>query len=367
MTQGRIRSELAEAGTWVIKVGSALITDEGKGLDTRAIGEWVDQMAALAQAGKRILLVSSGAIAEGMSRLKWTVRPNALYELQAAAAVGQMGLVQAYESHFQRHGIHTAQVLLTHEDLADRTRYLNARTTIRKLLELGVVPVINENDTVAAGEIRFGDNDTLAALVANLVEADLQLIMTDQQGLYERDPRIDPNARFIAEARAGDVALEPLATPSRGRHGSGGMITKLQAATKAARSGTHTIIAWGRARDVLLRIAEGEALGTLLYASTGRLAARKQWLAGQLQLRGKVHVDEGAARALRERGKSLLPVGVTRVEGSFGRGELVPAWSPAEGSWRGASPTTRPTSPAASGVLLRPISKPPSATSTSRR
>ncbi len=317
------RQRLGAAGCWVVKIGSALVTADGRGLDQDAISGWADQMAVLRSRGKRLLLVSSGAVAAGMSRLGWSRRPRALYELQAAAAVGQMGLVQAYESRFQRHGVHTAQVLLTHEDLASRQRYLNARTTLRSLLDLGTVPVINENDTVASEEIRFGDNDTLAALVANLVEADLLVILTDQQGLYDRDPRTATDARLIAHARADDVALQDMAGARGGRFGSGGMLTKVQAAAKAARSGSSTMIVQGSEPDVLLRLADGEMLGTLLSAGSGRLVARKQWLASQLQLRGRLALDQGAVRALRDQGRSLLPVGVTAVHGQFGRGELV--------------------------------------------
>jgi glutamate 5-kinase len=316
--------ELGASRTWVIKIGSALVTDEGRGLNVEAFGPWVEQMVQLRQQGKQLLLVSSGAIAEGMSRLGWRKRPRALYEMQAAAAVGQMGLVQAYESRFARHGIRTAQVLLTHEDLADRRRYLNSRNALRTLLGLGVVPVINENDTVASEETRFGDNDTLAALVANLVEADLLVILTDQHGLYDSDPRHDPGARLLRQACAGDVALEHMAgSGSKGHLGSGGMLTKVRAAAKAARSGASTWMAWGLEPEVLLRLAGGEPLGTILHAGTGRVVARKQWLAGQLRMLGRVVLDAGAVRAVREQGKSLLPVGVTEVQGGFGRGDLV--------------------------------------------
>ena len=317
------RAHLAQTRCWVVKIGSALVTDEGRGLDGRAIQAWVDQIAALKAAGKRVLLVSSGAVAEGMTRLGWTDRPHALHELQAAAAVGQMGLVQAYETRFQRHGIHTAQVLLTHDDLADRRRYLNARSTLRSLLSFGVVPVINENDTVASEGLRFGDNDTLAALVANLVEADLFVILTDQRGLYEQDPRQDPGAVLLHEVEAGDPRLERMAGATGGRLGSGGMLTKVRAAAKAARSGTPTLMAWGREPGVLEHIAAGAPIGTLLSAGSGRLGSRKQWLAGQLKSCGRLSLDAGAVRALQEHGKSLLPVGVTAVEGRFSRGELV--------------------------------------------
>jgi glutamate 5-kinase len=317
------RTELGNASRWVVKVGSALVTNEGRGLDSDAIGAWVDQLAELRRQGREVILVSSGSVAEGMKRLGWNRRPSALHELQAAAAVGQMGLVQVYESRFQRHGLHTAQVLLTHEDLADRRRYLNARSTLRSLVRLGVVPVINENDTVATDEIRFGDNDTLAALVANLLEADLLVILTDQQGMFDRDPRQNPDARLIGEARAGDPDLDAMASGGSGALGRGGMATKVQAAARAARSGTSTVIASGRENDVLLRLAQGEALGTLLSADQEPLAARKRWLAGQLKVKGRLVLDEGAVRVLCQGGRSLLPVGVTGVEGAFRRGELV--------------------------------------------
>ncbi len=317
------RKQLGASRRWVIKIGSSLLTNDGRGLDGDAISAWVEQMAGLRAGGREVVLVSSGAVAEGMSRLGWARRPRALFELQAAAAVGQMGLVRAYESRFQRHGLHTAQVLLTHDDLADRKRYLNARSTLRSLLRLGVVPVVNENDTVATEEIRFGDNDTLAALVANLVEADLLVILTDQSGLFDRDPRTDPEARLIPEARAGDPSLELLASGGSGALGRGGMLTKLRAAARAARSGTPTLVVSGRETQVLARIAAGEPIGTHLSAASEPLAARKQWLAGQLQVRGRLRLDAGAVRVLRQSGRSLLPVGVTAVEGAFARGELV--------------------------------------------
>ncbi|MEJ2646742.1 MAG: glutamate 5-kinase [Gammaproteobacteria bacterium] len=317
------RKQLGAGRRWVIKIGSSLLTNDGRGLDGEAISAWVEQMAGLRSGSRELVLVSSGAVAEGMNRLGWARRPRALFELQAAAAVGQMGLVQAYESRFQRHGLHTAQVLLTHDDLADRKRYLNARSTLRSLLRLGAVPVVNENDTVATEEIRFGDNDTLAALVANLVEADLLVILTDQSGLFDRDPRSDPEARLIPEARAGDPSLELLAAGGSGALGRGGMLTKLRAAGRAARSGTPTLIVSGREPRVLARIADGEPIGTHLGTASEPLAARKQWLAGQLQVRGRLTLDTGAVRVLRQSGRSLLPVGVTAVEGAFARGELV--------------------------------------------
>ncbi len=312
------------AKRWVVKVGSSLLTNNGRGLDESLIGAWAAQIAALRQSGIEVVLVSSGAVAEGMKRLGWERRPHALHELQAAAAVGQMGLVQTYETCFQKHNIRTAQILLTHDDLADRQRYLNARSTLRTLLALGVVPVINENDTVAVEEIRFGDNDTLAALVTNLIEADLLVLLTDQPGMYDQDPRQNPNAQFIHEAQAGDPALERMAGAGGvGSLGRGGMLTKVRAAARAARSGAATLIAYGREATILQRVAAGERVGTLLLPGQETMAARKQWLAGQLQVRGRLTVDAGAARVLREAGRSLLPVGVVAVEGEFGRGELV--------------------------------------------
>lgn len=313
----------SECRRWVIKIGSALLTNDGQGLALEAIDGWVRQMAGLRQQGHEVLLVSSGAVAEGMTRLGWSRRPHALHELQAAAAVGQMGLVQAYESRFQQYGLHTAQVLLTHEDLANRQRYLNARSTLRTLLQLGVIPVVNENDTVTTEEIRFGDNDTLAALVANLIEADLLIFLTDQQGMLDGDPRSKPDARLIPEAQAGAPLLETMAAGSGGALGRGGMLTKVRAAARAARSGAMTLIASGREQDILTRIAADEGLGTRLYPACEPVAARKRWLAGQLQVRGRLLLDAGAVKVLRNAGSSLLPVGVTAVEGNFERGDLV--------------------------------------------
>ena len=306
----------------VVKIGSALITNNGLGIAVEAIHDWARQIAALKKAGKQVLLVSSGAIACGMQRLGWEKRPRALQELQACAAVGQMGLAQIYQEAFARHGLNTAQVLLTHDDLADRKRYLNARSTLNTLLALGVVPVINENDTVVTDEIRFGDNDTLGALVVNAIEADTLLILTDQEGLYTADPRKNPEAKLVREAIAGDAALEAMAGGAGTAIGTGGMLTKVLAAKRAARSGADTIIASGREQDVILRIAEGAAIGTRLIAETAPLAARKQWLADHLQTAGQFYLDEGAERALKE-GKSLLPIGVISVIGDFERGAAV--------------------------------------------
>ena len=307
----------------VVKVGSSLVTDEGRGLDAVAIGLWSSQLAQLAGQGREVIMVSSGAIAEGMKRLGWRVRPKEIHELQAAAAVGQMGLVQMYESKLREHGIASAQVLLTHADLADRERYLNARSTLLTLLSLKVIPVINENDTVVNDEIKFGDNDTLGALVANLVDADVLVILTDQPGLYSADPRRDPGARLIHEGRAGDPALELMAGGAGSSIGRGGMITKVLAAKRAASSGASTAIAWGREPDVLLRLAAGEPIGTLLVASTPKLAARKQWMADHLLLRGAVIIDDGAVLKLRDQGKSLLPIGIVEVSGEFARGDVI--------------------------------------------
>jgi len=318
-----VHSLIKHARRIVIKVGSSLVTAEGLGLDHAALSRWAEQIAALTAQGKEVVLVSSGAIAEGIARLGWKKRPKAVNELQAAAAVGQMGLVQAYESIFRAHGLHAAQVLLTHEDLADRTRYLNARTTLRTLLELRVVPIINENDTVATDEIRLGDNDTLGALVTNLIEADCLIILTDQPGLYTADPRKHPQATLVMDAHAGDPELERMAGGAGSSVGTGGMLTKILAAKRAARSGAHTVICSGREENVLLRLASGEAIGTQLVARQAPLAARRQWLADHLQLRGGVVLDAGAVRALREDGKSLLPVGVKGITGEFERGEVV--------------------------------------------
>ncbi|MHB1092652.1 glutamate 5-kinase [Thiobacillus sp.] len=318
-----MQSIVKHARRIVVKVGSSLVTAEGRGLDHVALSCWAGQIAALTAQGKEVVLVSSGAIAEGIARLGWKKRPKAVNELQAAAAVGQMGLVQAYETVFRTHGLHAAQVLLTHEDLTDRTRYLNARTTLRTLLELGVVPIINENDTVATDEIRFGDNDTLGALVTNLIEADCLVILTDQPGLYTADPRRNPEATLIMDGHAGDPDLERMAGRAGSSVGTGGMLTKVLAARRAARSGADTVICSGREENVLLRLAEGEAIGSQLIARQAPLAARRQWLADHLQLRGGVVLDDGAVRAVREHGKSLLPVGVKGITGDFERGEVV--------------------------------------------
>jgi glutamate 5-kinase len=316
-------TRIGNATRLVVKVGSSLVTNSGAGLALDAIANWARQIAALRALGREVVLVSSGAIAEGMKRLGWANRPASMHELQAAAAVGQMGLVQAYESSFREHGLQTAQVLLTHADLADRERYLNARSTLTTLLRLGVVPVINENDTVVTDEIRVGDNDTLASLVANLIEADVLVILTDQGGLFAADPRKDPSAPLIREARASDPKIEAMAGGAGSAIGRGGMITKVLAAQRAARSGAHTVIASGREPDVLVRLGRGEEIGTLLIADTRPLAARKQWLAGHVQVSGRLYLDAGAARAVAAGGKSLLPVGVKSVEGEFARGALV--------------------------------------------
>jgi len=322
-----MRTQISQARRLVVKVGSALVTNNGSGLALDHLAEWARQIAKLRESGHQVLLVSSGAIAAGMQKLGWAARPSAMHELQAAAAVGQMGLAQAYESCFTQYGLKTAQILLTHDDLADRGRYLNARSTLITLIGLGVIPIINENDTVVTDEIKFGDNDTLGALVANLVEAEALVILTDQQGLYTADPRKDASATLVREHRADDVQLESMAGGAGTSIARGGMITKVRAAQRAARSGAHTVIASGHEPDVLLRLAQGEALGTLLYATATPLAARKQWLADHLQLVGSLILDEGAVKAL-EAGKSLLPVGVTKVEGEFERGAVVACRTP---------------------------------------
>jgi glutamate 5-kinase len=318
-----MKTVLTQSRRIVVKVGSSLVTNQGTGLDLDALGNWARQIAALNAGGREVVLVSSGAIAEGMQRLGWNTRPTSIHDLQAAAAVGQMGLVQAYESCFRKHDLHAAQVLLTHADLADRERYLNARTTLTTLLSLRVIPIINENDTVVTDEIKFGDNDTLGALVANLIEADALVILTDQSGLYTADPRRNPEATLIGEAQAGDARLENMAGGAGSPIGRGGMITKILAAKRAARSGAHTVIASGHEPDVLLRLLQGEAIGTLLTAATPTLAARKQWLADHLQVAGKLVLDGGAIKALRSEGKSLLPIGVKTIYGEFERGAVV--------------------------------------------
>ncbi|MCI0654507.1 MAG: glutamate 5-kinase [Methylococcaceae bacterium] len=321
------RSDFCQCKRLVVKIGSSLLTDSRRGLNNPAISAWVRQIAGIRKQGIGILLVSSGSVAEGMCRLGWNVRPKALHELQAAASVGQMGLVQAYESHFQGHGLHTAQVLLTHEDLSNRKRYLNARSTLLTLLEYGVVPVINENDTVATEEIQFGDNDTLAALVANLIEAELMIILTDQAGLFDRDPSLNPDARLIEQIQITDSRLPGMAGHSRSGLGRGGMITKVNAAAVAARSGAATLIASGMESDVLTRILSADPVGTFLIPDSEPLDARKRWLAGQLQVKGRLVIDAGAVAVLRASGKSLLPVGVVTVNGTFSRGDLVACFS----------------------------------------
>nr|WP_315429621.1 glutamate 5-kinase [uncultured Albidiferax sp.] len=332
MTQIFASTVLRDARRIVVKVGSSLVTNEGRGLDEEAIGEWCRQLAVLVKGleessqalrPREVIMVSSGAIAEGMKRLGWTTRPRAVHEPQAAAAVGQMGLAQMYETKLRENGLGSAQVLLTHADLADRERYLNARSTLLTLLQHGVVPVINENDTVVNDEIKFGDNDTLGALVANLVEADALVILTDQKGLFTADPRKDATATFVHEAHAGDPALEAMAGGAGSSLGRGGMITKILAAKRAAGSGASTVIAWGREPDALVRLSRGEAIGTLLVAQTQKTQARKQWMADHLQLRGAVTVDAGAAAKVRDGGKSLLPIGMTQVEGDFSRGDVI--------------------------------------------
>jgi glutamate 5-kinase len=322
------KGAVAHARRLVVKVGSSLVTNEGRGVDHASVARWAGQIAALKQGAREVVLVSSGAIAEGMQRLGWSKRPAAMHALQAAAAVGQMGLVQAYEAAFSRFGLHTAQILLTHEDLADRRRYLNARSTIITLLGLGVIPIINENDTVTTEEIRFGDNDTLGALVTNLIEADALVLLTDRDGLYSADPRKDPAATLIGHRRAGDPALEIMAGGAGSSLGLGGMLTKVLAAKRAARSGASTVIANGGEPKVLERLAAGESLGTELVADTTPLGARKQWLADHVRLAGKLWLDAGAVRALVRDGKSLLPIGVVRCEGQFERGEVLGCCDP---------------------------------------
>ncbi len=317
------RNRLAQSRRWVVKIGSALLTNDGRGLDAASIESWVDQIAALHREGLEVVLVSSGSVAEGMSRLGMTERPQHVHLLQAAAAVGQMGLVQTYETFFKKHGLHTAQILLTHDDLSDRKRYLNARSTVRTLVQMRAIPVINENDTVVTDEIRFGDNDTLGALVANLVEADALVILTDQDGMFDKDPRHNADAQLVPQAHAADPTLDVMVGGAAGALGRGGMLTKLRAARLAARSGASTVIVGGRITDVLLRLRQAEALGTMLLPEQERWAARKQWLAGHLKTKGTLVLDAGAVAVLAQRGRSLLPVGVKAVSGRFRRGEMV--------------------------------------------
>ncbi|MBR7890202.1 glutamate 5-kinase [Marinomonas sp. A79] len=318
-----MREKIAKAQRVVVKIGSALLTNDGQGLDVARIGLWVSQIAQLRAQGKEVVLVSSGSIAAGMKRLGFSSRPTQVNELQAAAAVGQMELVGVYESHFEQHDLCTAQILLTHDDLSNRRRYLNARSSLRTLLGFGVVPIVNENDTVVTDEIRFGDNDTLGALVANLVEADALIILTDQLGLFDKNPRDYQDAQLIPQISASDDRLESMASGGAGVLGSGGMLTKVRAARLAARSGADTLIASGRVENVIVRVASGEPLGTWLQPEHGRVAARKQWLAGHLKSRGALVLDDGAVKALRQEGTSLLSVGVKDAQGTFSRGDMV--------------------------------------------
>ncbi|MFW5426777.1 MAG: glutamate 5-kinase [Methylophagaceae bacterium] len=314
--------QLVNTKRWVIKIGSALLTRVGEGLDLDRIRWLTGEIALLREQGKEIVLVTSGSVAAGMQELGWTERPTALHQLQAAASVGQMGLIQAYSSECKKHGIHTAQILLTHSDLSDRGRYLNARSALHSLLELGVLPVVNENDTIATEEIRFGDNDTLAAMTANLVEADVLVILTDQDGLFDADPRQNPDARMIAASAASNPALDAMAGEGVGSLGRGGMATKLSAARRAARSGAATVILSGKEPENLRYLASGTAIGTLLWPDNEPMTARQQWLLGH-NPKGKVILDTGAVSVIRQQGRSILPVGITNVEGEFTRGELV--------------------------------------------
>ena len=326
-SNGVCRDVSARAGVkssrrWVVKIGSSLLTNHGKGLDVPAIRGWVEQMYTLRQQGIELVLVSSGSVAAGLARLGWESRPSHVHELQAAAAIGQMGLVQTYEQAFQQFDVLAAQVLLDHDDLSNRERYLNAQSTLKTLIRLGVVPVVNENDTVVTDEIRFGDNDTLAALVANLIEADVLVLLTDQDGMYDCDPRENSHAALINNVSAATPALDGMAGDG-GKFGRGGMITKVRASRLAARSGANTVIVGGKMDNVLTRLAKGEEIGSLLLADQLPQAARKRWLAGHLQSRGELVLDGGAASVLLRSGKSLLAVGVISASGCFTRGEMV--------------------------------------------
>lgn len=313
---------------WIVKIGSALLTQDGKGLDYEAISDWAEQIARLRQQGIELVLVSSGSVAEGMSRMGWTKRPSTLSKLQAAAAIGQAGLIEAYERQFQQYQIQAAQILLTHDDISNRRRYLNARNTLRTLLSLNTLPIVNENDTVAMDEIRLGDNDTLAALVANLIEADLLIILTDQKGLYTKDPRHHDDAELISEGSATDPDFVSFAGSAGTNIGTGGMATKVIAAQRAARSGCATVIVSGREKNVLNRLQQGENIGTLLIPDNTQLVARKQWIAGHLNPLGKLWLDQGATDAIKNKGKSLLSIGVTKVEGKFNRGDVINCFDP---------------------------------------
>ncbi|GAB6071164.1 glutamate 5-kinase [Thiomicrorhabdus hydrogeniphila] len=317
------RSDLKHTKRWVVKIGSALLTNDGRGLNRKALASWVSQMVELKKQGVEVVIVSSGSVAEGMKRLGWKTRPKLLNELQAAASVGQMGLVQAYESEFSQYNIHSAQILMTHDDLSNRKRYLNVKNAIETLLEYGVVPIINENDTVVTDEIRFGDNDTLAALTANSIAADVLVILTDQKGLFDDNPRENPNAKLISEAKVSRKDIEAMASSEGGALGKGGMYTKVMAAKRAARSGTATLIASGHEENILPNLFAGKAQGTLLIPDLEPLTARQQWLAGHLQAKGSLILDAGAVKVLRSSGKSLLPIGVKKMQGNFQRGEMV--------------------------------------------
>lgn len=323
-----IKSVVADAKRIVIKVGTALLTDNGRGLDEKAIANLAEELSAVQKLGREVVLVSSGSIAEGVRRLGWERRPTEVGQLQAAAAVGQMGLAQAYETEFAKRGVKTAQILLTGADLADRTRYLNARSALLTLLSLGVVPVINENDTVVTDEIKVGDNDTLGSVVTNLIEADALVILTDQKGLFTADPRKNPDAVFVDRARAGDPALEKMAGGAASSFSKGGMITKVIAAKRAAQSGASTVIVYGRESRVLQRLAAGETIGTELVCYQPRILARKSWIADHLNIEGAVLLDAGAARAIVKGNTSLLPVGVKEVRGDFKRGDVIAVLSP---------------------------------------
>ena len=316
------RQILLTARRWVVKVGSALLTADGRRLDKGVIHGLVQQLITLRERGCEVVLVSSGAVAAGAVRLGFEDRPEDLHSLQAAAAVGQSALIRSYEEALAPQGITTALVLLSHADILARDRYLNARGTLGRLIDLGVIPVVNENDSVVTDEIRLGDNDTLAALVANLIDADVLLVLTDQDGLCDANPRENPDAAVISAAEVDDPRLDTMVGEG-GQFGRGGMVTKLNAARLAARSGAVTVIANGRVPEVIPKVAAGEQLGTLLSTRHRPQSARKQWLASLLHIQGRLVLDAGAAAVVAAGDKSLLPVGVISVEGDFVRGDLV--------------------------------------------
>jgi len=309
---------------WVIKIGSSLVTKSSTGLNIKNIKDWAGQINELIDQNINVIIVSSGAIAEGMNRLNLVKRPSSSSRLQALAATGQMGLIQAYEVAFKKYNILTAQMLLTHEDLSNRARYLNAKNTLNNLMQYNIIPIINENDTVSTDEIKFGDNDTLASLVANLSGAEKLIILTDQDGLYTNDPRKVKDSKLIKSISVLDKKLNKYAGPSNNILGRGGMITKISAAKKAAKSNTQTIIANGIKKNILINILNNQDyIGTTIYNKNLAINSKKQWIANSLKIKGKIIVDAGAKKVIKQSGKSLLPVGIKSISGEFKKGDLL--------------------------------------------